>query len=151
MMNIFKKLMARLRLDEAIKQADNAHQKTGHRYYVMPYTEQGRKKLMILDRQNFRRLKQKGYIHHRVLTNDLARECFYHTGHANNTGQLPPEAAKLKRKQFYEWYLGRSRSKSVKKTDKATIPTTTTETTQSLQSNLPKLWEHLIKAYGDKN
>lgn len=105
MMNIFKKLMARLRLDEAIKQADNAHQKTGHRYYVMPYTEQGQKKLMILDRQNFRRLKQKGYIHHRVLTGDLARECFYHTGHANNTGQLPPEAAKLKRKQFYEWYL----------------------------------------------
>lgn len=105
MMNIFKKLMARLRLDEAIRQADDAHQKTGHRYYVMPYTEQGRKKLMILDRQNFRLMKQKGYIHHRVLTNDLARECFYHTGHANNSGQLPPEAAKLKRKQFYEWYL----------------------------------------------
>ena len=123
MMNIFKKLMARLRLDEAIRQADNAHQKTGHRYYVMPYTEQGKKKLMILDRQNFRRLKQKGYIHHRVLTNDLARECFYHTGHANNTGQLPPEAAKLKRKQFYDWYLQKT-----KKTDKTRKPSATAET-----------------------
>lgn len=123
MMNIFKKLMARLRLDEAIKQADNAHQKTGHRYYVMPYTEQGQKKLMILDRQNFRRLKQKGYIHHRVLTNDLTRECFYHTGHANNTGQLPPEAAKLKRKQFYEWYLQKT-----KKTNKTRKPSATAET-----------------------
>lgn len=123
MMNIFKKLMARLRLDEAIRQADDAHQKTGHRYYVMPYTEQGRKKLMILDRQNFRLMKQKGYIHHRVLTNDLARECFYHTGHANNSGQLPPEAAKLKRKQFYEWYLQKT-----KKTDKTRKPSATADT-----------------------
>jgi hypothetical protein len=115
--------MARLRLDEAIKQADNAHQKTGHRYFVMPYTEQGQKKLMILDRQNFRRLKQKGYIHHRVLTNDLVRECFYHTPHANDSGQLPPEAAKLKRKQFYEWYLQKT-----KKTDKTRKPSATAET-----------------------
>ena len=58
-MNIFRKIRASLRLREAVRQADEKHKETGERYYVMPA---GGKKgqLIIMDRKNFRKLKQKG-------------------------------------------------------------------------------------------
>ena len=57
-MNIFRKIRASLRLREAVRQADEKHKETGERYYVMPA---GGKKgqLIIMDRKNFRKLKQK--------------------------------------------------------------------------------------------
>ena len=76
-MNIIKKLRASIRLNEAVVQADKAHEETGERYYVMPNGKSG--KLIIMDRFNFRKLKQKGYVSHNVFVNDLERECFYCT------------------------------------------------------------------------
>lgn len=81
-MNIFRKIRASLRLREAVRQADEKHKETGERYYVMPA---GGKKgqLIIMDRKNFRKLKQKGYINHNTFVGDLERECFYCTTYGN--------------------------------------------------------------------
>lgn len=68
-MNIIRKLRASIRLNEAVVQADKAHEETGERYYVMPNGKSG--KLIIMDRFNFRKLKQKGYVSHNVFVNDL--------------------------------------------------------------------------------
>lgn len=100
-MNIFKKFRAMLRLNEAIRRADNAHKESGERYYVMPSGKKGN--LIIMDRANFRKLKHKKYINRTAFVGDLERECFYCTPYRNGTGQLSPEAVAIKRKQYYSW------------------------------------------------
>lgn len=101
-MNIFRKIKAALCLREAIRQADEAHSKNGHRYYVMPTSgETGQ--LVIMDRDNFRKLKQKGYIGIRTFVSDLERECFYCTPYSNGSGELPADIIKQKRASYYSW------------------------------------------------
>lgn len=101
-MNIFRKIRASLRLREAVRQADEKHKETGERYYVMPA---GGKKgqLIIMDRKNFRKLKQKGYINHNTFVGDLERECFYCTTYGNGSAMLPSAVIALKRKQYFSW------------------------------------------------
>lgn len=101
-MNIFRKLQGLLRLKEAVRQADNAHERTGERYYVMP-TSGTSGHLTVIDRKNFRKLKQKGYINRKSHVNDLERECFYCTTYQNGGGQLPVEVMEAKLKQYYSW------------------------------------------------
>lgn len=101
-MNIFRKIRASLRLTEAIKRAEQAFNETGERYYVMPTT--GNKgELVIMDRRNFRKMKQKGYIYHDVKVTDLERECFYCTSYRNGDGFLPDFIVNMKRKEYYRW------------------------------------------------
>lgn len=102
-MNIFRKFKASLRLREAIKMADKAHRQTGHRYYVMPQHGSGGKKLIIMDRYNFRRLKMKHYIHHEARVFDLVRECFYCTGYRDGNQFLAPKDRKKKVLQYFTW------------------------------------------------
>lgn len=102
-MNIFQKLKASLRLREAVRKADKAHQQTGERYYVMPASADGCK-LVIMDRANFRKLKQKGYVTHKAHVSDLERECFYFTPYRDGSRAIPPEVEKLKRDQYFSWY-----------------------------------------------
>ena len=100
-MNIFKRFCATLRLYEAVRLANKAHRKTGERYYVIP---NGRGvKLIITDRKNFRKLKQKHYIHHKVFVRDLTVECFYCTPYRNGSGALSKKAIDLKRRQYIKW------------------------------------------------
>lgn len=101
-MNFFKKIIATLRLNEAVRQANNAHKKTGQRYYVMP-TSGASGKLIIMDRRNFRKLKQKRYITHRAFVRDLEVECFYCTPYRNGTGALTKEAELIKRQNYFMW------------------------------------------------
>lgn len=109
-MNIFRKIRASLRLNEAIRQADEAFKKNGQRYYVMP-TSGTSGELVIMDRSNFRKLKQKGYINRNTFVNDLVRECFYCTPYNNGKGELPQLVIELKRKQYYSWLEVISKSK----------------------------------------
>lgn len=102
-MNIFQKLKATLRLREAVKKADEAHSNTGERYYVMPISGSDGK-LIIMDRFNFRKLKQKGYITYSAHVLDLEKECFYFTSYRNGTCGIVPEVESFKRKQYYRWY-----------------------------------------------
>lgn len=101
-LNIFQKLKATLRLREAINKADNAHNNSGERYYVMP-TSGTSGDLIIMDRANFRKLKQKGYISRSIYTRDLERECFYCTPYRNGSGELHPDILSLKREQYFSW------------------------------------------------
>ncbi|MDY5632546.1 MAG: hypothetical protein SPF56_08675 [Bacteroidaceae bacterium] len=101
-MNIFKKIRASLRLREAVRKADEAHSKNGQRYYVMP-TSGTSAKLVIMDRGNFRKLKQKKYIGAGTFVSDLERECFYCTAYRNGAGELSEEVIALKRKQYFSW------------------------------------------------
>jgi hypothetical protein len=109
-MNIFKRIRAILRLNEAIRQADKAHRKTGERYYVMPNGNKG--KLIIMDRKNFRKLKQKGYIENKAFVHDLEQECFYCTTYRNGSGMLPLAVKTLKLKQYLSWLDHSKKTKS---------------------------------------
>lgn len=104
-MNVFQKWKASLRLREAVRKAEDAHSQTGERYYVMPLSG-SKGKLIIMDRFNFRKLKQKGYITHKAHVRDLERECFYFTAYRNGTCGIVPEVESLKRQQYYRWYAG---------------------------------------------
>lgn len=101
-MNIFKKAQAALRFMEAIRQAEQAHSDTGDRYYVIPTTGKSGQ-LVIMDRANFRKLKQKGYIPTEAKVSDLEKECFYCTSYENGQGRMPDEIVKLKRKEYFQW------------------------------------------------
>jgi len=100
-MNIFKRIRAMLRLNEAVIQADKAHEKTGERYYVMPNGKSG--KLTIMDRINFRKLKHKHYLSNRVFVRNLEEECFYCTPYRNGSSALPKNVITLKRKQYIKF------------------------------------------------
>lgn len=102
-MNIFRKFFAFLRLREAVKMAEKEHLKTGRRYYVMPQHGSAGKKLVVMDRQNFRRLKMKHYISRDARVFDLVRECFYCTGYSNGNQYLAPEDRKKKVIQYFAW------------------------------------------------
>lgn len=102
-MNVFQKIKAILRFDEAVQRAEQAHLKNGNRYYVVP-SFASRGKLIVMDRFNFRKLKQKGYITRNALVHDLERECFYFTPYRNGSSAISTELKKLKRKQYLEWY-----------------------------------------------
>lgn len=101
-MNIFSKIMASLRFAEAIRKAEDAHMATGERYYVIP-AGNNTAKLVVMDRNNFRRLKFKGYMRRNWRVRDLEKECFYCTPYKNGKDGLPYSLIPIKRKQYYSW------------------------------------------------
>lgn len=101
-MDIFRRFKASLRLFEAIRQADKAYDETGERHYVMPASGKSGQ-LIIMDRKNFRKLKQKGYITHDATVANLEMECFYCTPYRNGEGALPAGIVSMKRKQYFKW------------------------------------------------
>lgn len=96
-MNIFKKIRAELRFAEAVRQADNAHKKTGKRYYVLPTEKKGQ--LIIVDRTNFVKLKNMHYFNLDKISIPR-KECYYCTPYSNGYGRLPEDEIKMKRKQY---------------------------------------------------
>ena len=101
-MNVLRKLNAYLRLREAVNQADAAWQRNRKRYYVLPSTD-GSRLLIVMDRQNFRVLKRKGYIDRSASMPDLAVESFYFTPSGNGTGCLSDADRRHKAAQYYSW------------------------------------------------
>lgn len=109
-MNFFITIKAFLRLYEAMRQANKAHNHNGQRYYVMP-TSGTSGQLIIVDRANFRKLKRKGYINRNNFISDLQNECFYCTPYRNGMGALSSKAIALKKKQYYSWLDAISKAK----------------------------------------
>ncbi len=105
MYNVFKKFIDYLRYREAVKKADEAHAKTGERYYVMPSSNKksGKPALIVMDRYNFRKLKQKGYINREARTRDLVAECFYCTPYKNGDGYLDESGRKYKLAFYFSY------------------------------------------------
>lgn len=100
-MNIIKKFLAYLRLKEAIRIADKAHEENGKRYYVLP---NGRThKLIVTDRNNYRQLRHKGYYQNSAKMIDVKKASFYYTAHKNGEGKSTDELVNLKRMQYYHW------------------------------------------------
>lgn len=100
-MNIIKKFLAYLRLKEAIRIADKAHEENGKRYYVLP---NGRThKLIVTDRNNYRQLRHKGYYQNSAKMIDVKKASFYYTAHKNREGKPTDELVDLKRMQYYHW------------------------------------------------
>lgn len=102
-MNILRKFFAFLRLREAVRMADNAHRHTRQRYYVMPQHGSRGRKLVVMDRYNFRRLKMKHYIHQDARVFDLMRECFYFTPNRSGNQILSPADRRKKVLQYFAW------------------------------------------------
>lgn len=113
-MNFFQKLKARLTLREAVRKAQEAYARTGKRHYVMPYGYS--RKLVVMDRYNFRKLKQKRYITYKAFIRDLERECFYFTPYGTGKRTITPAEFSTKREQYMSWYAECiRRAKSIKK------------------------------------
>ena len=107
MYNPFKQFVDYLRYREAVKKADKAHAQTGERYYVMPASvPEGSSsgiKLLVMDRFNFRKLKQKGYINNRANVRDLVSECFYCTPYRNGDGYLDARGRRIKLSLYFSY------------------------------------------------
>ena len=100
-MNLFQQFFAYLRLREAVRKADEAYRLTGKRHYVLPGND---RRLVIMDRSNFRILKRKGYIYQNACTNDAMMESFYFTPHGDGSGILSESGRRHKVKQYFLWY-----------------------------------------------
>lgn len=102
-MNFFSKFKASLRLREAIKIADKAHSISGERFYVLPQHLSKGKRLIVIDRRNFRKLRIKHYINRDARVFDLVRECFYCTGYRDGNQYLSPKDREIKVAQYFAW------------------------------------------------
>jgi hypothetical protein len=96
-MNIFKRLFYGLRLRKAVQLADQAHLADGERYYVVPSTEKGIK-LIVLNRRNFRLLKQKHYVSRNARVITLDSECFYAGSRTPSQFEL-----ELRAQAYFSW------------------------------------------------
>ena len=85
---------------DAVRKADEAHAKTGNRYYVIPNTDG---KLIVVDRKNFRILKNKHYFSHHVSVNELISGCFYMTPYRHGDGRLSNSSLSFKLRRYYHW------------------------------------------------
>ena len=98
-----REFFAYLRLREAVSKADEAYRRTGKRHSVMP-SFGGDRKLLVMDRSNFRILKRKGYITHKALVHDMMLESFYFTPHRDGSGWLTDKDRRRKVRQYFSWY-----------------------------------------------
>lgn len=106
---LIKRMQAEIRLREAVRKADAAHEMDGTRYYVMPSTAQG--KLLIMNRLSFRKLKRKHYISQSCSMNDVERISFYFS--ADKLGDtIHPLLREKGHKRFISWYLASKKSKN---------------------------------------
>ena len=107
MYNPFHQFIDYLRYREAVRKADNAHAQTGERYYVMPAAVPEASapgiNLLIMDRNNFRKLKQKHYINIRATQQDLLSECFYCTPYRNGDGYLDAHGRRIKLALYFSY------------------------------------------------
>lgn len=123
-MNIFKQFYAYLRLRRAVDMAEKAGKKHHCRFYVLP-GENG--SLVVSDRKNFRRLRQKHWIKGAASYNmkDVADRAFYYTCHSDGTGFMKESERKRKAHDYYKWYEKSQRehkvAKSIAKAKKAEL------------------------------
>lgn len=97
---IFRHFRDYLRLRAAKRMADEQHAKDGDRYYVVPNTKG---QLLVMDRKNFKKLKQKGYIDRGTTLNDIRRGAFYYTPYANGSDAMNKALQKEGAEMYYAW------------------------------------------------
>lgn len=102
-MNIFTQFYAYLQLRYAVQMAEKAHKKNPTRYYVLPNSAK-KVRLIVSDRTNFRRLRQKGYISSNMQMKDAMHYCFYYTADAAGKNGMTSEWRAVKQMHYYEWF-----------------------------------------------
>lgn len=106
-MNIFQSLRAMLIYRKAVRMANEKHRETGRRYFVMPNVDT-KIFLIVTDRKNFRRIRQKRYIDASMKLEDVFKKCFYYTPQANGEGRnITEEELKAKQVAYQLWYQER--------------------------------------------
>lgn len=100
-MNIFKKLYLRAKavrnLEKAIMRADDAYLRYGTRCYVIPNGHA----LAIVDRDTFRRRKNREAFRDIKTMADVQRLCFYYTPRYNGRDPMPLADQKRARLRYY--------------------------------------------------
>ncbi|MBD5173847.1 MAG: hypothetical protein HDT08_04330 [Bacteroidales bacterium] len=102
-MNIFKRLKAKLRYRAAKQMADKEHLLTGNRYYILPMQGKG-KKLLVVNRYNFRKLKLKHYLPEGLFIRDLEAACYYCTPYADGSKSLNETEIAAKYRRYLNWF-----------------------------------------------
>ena len=114
-MNIFIRFYAYLQYRDAVRKAEKAYAKNNRRYYVMPNAK-GKVKLIVTDRNNFRRLRQKHYISQGIKMVDVKRYCFFYTGVKVNTDEISESEMNVRLNRYFAWYdARRQRARQLRK------------------------------------
>ena len=87
-------------LRTAVRKADAAHCSNAERYYVVAGD---RGNLIVMNRREFRKFKQKGYISRKAFVDDLIIESFYFTPYRNESGQITDALRQRKIAAFYAY------------------------------------------------
>lgn len=103
-MKLFRKIKAFLQFREAVLKADEAHAKSGNRFYVVSSKDGS---LVVMNRKEFRKLKQKHYFKRSVKIRQLEDMTVYHTPYANGNGGMTDEEIIIKRKAYIKWMISR--------------------------------------------
>lgn len=101
-MNWFSYWLANIKWKYAVSKADKAHAQsvTKERYYVMPF---GRKRLIIMNRKQFRRLKDTHYMSRGARVKDLVKESFYFTPDRGHFSPMTPAIKEAKRQMWIKY------------------------------------------------
>ncbi|MEG1544911.1 MAG: hypothetical protein RR382_10375 [Tannerellaceae bacterium] len=94
--------VAMIKYRYAVKLADDAHKKSGERYFVMPNEND---KLIVINRNTFRKFKMRGQIVHEAAVKDMIKESFYLTACKDETHPVHPSVKEAKRLMYLE-YVG---------------------------------------------
>lgn len=89
--------LALIRYSYAVSLADRAHERQGHRFFVVP-NEYGR--LIVIDRKNFRAYKRHGQIVRHASIDDLKRDCIYCTATGGGNEYLSAEQKEFKKRVY---------------------------------------------------
>jgi len=103
-MNKLQSLKAYLMYRKAVKMANKKHEEDGHRYFVLPNIDT-KIFLIVTDRKNFRKIRQKGYIDSNMKMEDVFNACFYYTSQADGGGRnITQDELKVKQIKYQFWY-----------------------------------------------
>lgn len=102
MIKLLRHLKARISYTLAVREAEEAHARNRQRYYVVPGMNG---KLVVIDRKNFREIRDKHYISRRTRFNLLATKSYYYTpyGNDNPLDRMSSSMMRTKMKEYIAW------------------------------------------------
>ena len=102
-MRVFRRLAAMVQYEKAVEKAETALMMTGQRQYVVCGMDGEKRKLVIMDRRNFRMLRMKHYIRQGMDVKALKEKCVYCTGYANGSGVMTVASRRNGKKRALKW------------------------------------------------
>lgn len=100
-MNILRTIIGFFRLKVAVRNAEEAHRRSGERFYVIPSVN--KRQLVICNRRNFRIMRMKKYFHRDMVMRDVDDACIYYTAHRNDGSPMSRDERKRRAAGYYRW------------------------------------------------